>query len=135
MKDLLNNKHVRIDSGKKFTLSEFDSSYRAGLPEKKELIKQQVEENGEEIAKLQEILYADNRYSLLLVLQAMDASGKDSCIRHVMRGVNPQGCAVHSFKAPSGPELEHDFSIEPPNGFPNEGKLEFSIVPTTKKCL
>jgi polyphosphate kinase 2 (PPK2 family) len=63
----------------------------------------------EQMAALQNLLYADDRHSLLLIFQAMDAAGKDSCIKHVMSGVNPQGCQVFSFKHPSAKELDHDF--------------------------
>src|SRR6185437_1029654 len=61
------------------------------------------------LSKLQNLLYADDRYAVLLIFQAMDAAGKDSAIKHVMSGVNPQGCPVYSFKHPSAQELEHDF--------------------------
>ena len=66
-------------------------------------------ENISRIAALQERLYADNRHALLIMLQAMDAAGKDGTIKHVMTGLNPQGTQVHSFKAPSSEELDHDY--------------------------
>jgi len=62
-----------------------------------------------ELSELQQVFYADNRFAVLLIFQAMDAAGKDSCIRHVMTGINPQGCRVHSFRHPSIEEYEHDF--------------------------
>lgn len=88
---------------------------------KKEL-KKQLEVDKAVISELQEVLYAAGKHSLLLVFQAMDAAGKDSCIRHVMSGVNPQGVQVHSFKAPSTLERSHDFLWRhalamPPRGF------------------
>lgn len=75
----------------------------------KEEIKQQLAENIKKLADLQGKLYAQNRYGVLLVFQAMDAAGKDSMIRHVMSGINPQGCEVTSFKQPSSLELDHDY--------------------------
>ncbi|MCP9303101.1 polyphosphate kinase 2 family protein, partial [Leuconostoc mesenteroides] len=75
----------------------------------KEVIKQQLVENIKKLAELQGKLYAQNRYGVLLVFQALDAAGKDSMIRHVMSGINPQGCEVTSFKQPSSLELDHDY--------------------------
>ncbi|KRM04514.1 polyphosphate nucleotide phosphotransferase, PPK2 family [Liquorilactobacillus ghanensis DSM 18630] len=75
----------------------------------KEEIKQQLAKNIKKLADLQGMLYAQNRYGVLLVFQAMDAAGKDSMIRHVMSGINPQGCEVTSFKQPSSLELDHDY--------------------------
>jgi PPK2 family polyphosphate:nucleotide phosphotransferase len=71
----------------------------------------------------QELLYADNRYALLIIFQAMDAAGKDGAIRHVMSGVNPQGCQVHSFKHPSAQELEHDFLWRTHCALPERGRI------------
>src|SRR5271156_1251754 len=68
-----------------------------------------LEEHVRKLSAMQDLLYADNRYAVLLIFQAMDAAGKDSAIKHVMSGVNPQGCEVSSFKRPSAEELEHDF--------------------------
>jgi PPK2 family polyphosphate:nucleotide phosphotransferase len=81
---------------------------------------------GDHIAKMrreQSLLYASNRYSVLLIFQAMDAAGKDSAIKHVMSGVNPQGCDVHSFKHPSAEELEHDFLWKATRLLPERGKI------------
>jgi PPK2 family polyphosphate:nucleotide phosphotransferase len=77
----------------------------------------------EELSRLQNILYADNRYAVLLIFQAMDAAGKDSAIKHVMSGVNPQGCQVYSFKHPSATELEHDFLWRTNCGLPERGRI------------
>jgi len=68
-----------------------------------------LREHVSELSELQQVFYTDNRYAVLLIFQAMDAAGKDSCIRHVMTGINPQGCSVHSFRHPSIEEYEHDF--------------------------
>jgi PPK2 family polyphosphate:nucleotide phosphotransferase len=77
----------------------------------------------EELSDLQNILYADNRYAILLIFQAMDAAGKDGAIKHVMSGVNPQGCQVFSFKHPSPEELEHDFLWRTTRDLPQRGMI------------
>jgi PPK2 family polyphosphate:nucleotide phosphotransferase len=77
----------------------------------------------EELSQLQRLLYASNRCALLVIFQAMDAGGKDGAIRHVMSGVNPQGCSVHSFKHPSGEELEHDFLWRTTERLPERGRI------------
>jgi len=76
-----------------------------------------------ELSERQELLYADNRFSLLLIFQAMDAAGKDGAIKHVMSGVNPQGCQVFSFKHPSAEELEHDFLWRTTRNLPERGRI------------
>ena len=75
------------------------------------------------LSSLQRLLYAYNRYSLLLIFQAMDAAGKDGAISHVMSGVNPQGCKVYSFKHPSDAELEHDFLWRTTRALPERGQI------------
>ena len=77
----------------------------------------------EELSEIQNILYADNRYALLVIFQAMDAAGKDGAIKHVMSGVNPQGCQVFSFKHPSLEELEHDFLWRTTRDLPQRGQI------------
>ncbi len=77
----------------------------------------------EELSELQSMLYANNRYALLLIFQAMDAAGKDSAIKHVMSGVNPQGCEVYSFKQPSAEELDHDFLWRTTRCLPQRGRI------------
>jgi PPK2 family polyphosphate:nucleotide phosphotransferase len=76
-----------------------------------------------DLQKLQDVLYADNRWSVLLIFQAMDAAGKDSTIKHVMSGVNPQGCQVHAFKRPSEEELDHDFLWRTTKALPERGRI------------
>ncbi len=85
--------------------------------------KKLLAEHIEELSKQQNLLYADDRYSLLLIFQAMDAAGKDGCISHVMSGVNPQGCEVTSFKHPSAEELDHDFLWRTTRRLPERGKI------------
>ncbi len=97
----------RILSQDKFRLKDFDPSDTHGFEKEDALAR--IEKNVERLFELQYLLYADNRQSLLIILQGMDSSGKDGVIRHVMRGLNPQGCTVASFKAPTTEESEHDF--------------------------
>ncbi len=85
--------------------------------------KKDLKKNTKELSNLQEVFYADDTYSLLIVLQAMDAAGKDGAIRHVMSGINPQGCNVYSFKAPSKNELEHDFLWRHYKCLPERGQI------------
>jgi polyphosphate kinase 2 (PPK2 family) len=85
----------------------------------KDILKNHIEE----LSDIQNILYADNRYALLLIFQAMDAAGKDGAIKHVMSGVNPQGCQVFSFKHPSPQELDHDFLWRTTRNLPERGKI------------
>lgn len=98
----------RVAPGRKLELSNLPTEIKPLYKSKGEY-RNLLEERTAEMADLQKILYAHNRYALLIIFQAMDAAGKDSTIRHVMSGVNPQGCDVHSFKRPSSDELEHDF--------------------------
>jgi len=84
------------------------------------------------LTKLQEMLYAQDSWSFLLIFQAMDAAGKDSAIKHVMSGVNPQGCQVASFKAPSSEELDHDFLWRCQRHLPERGRIGIFIM---KKSL
>ena len=82
-----------------------------------------LEEHVEQLSALQRRFYADNRYALLLIFQAMDAAGKDGVIRHVMSGINPQGCQVYSFKHPSATELDHDFLWRTTLCLPERGRI------------
>ncbi len=104
-------------------LSDFDTAY-TGKELNKKLGKKELKKNKKELSALQEVFYADNRYGLLIVLQAPDAAGKDGAIRHVMSGVNPQGCRVHSFKAPSKEELDHDYLWRHYKALPERGMIE-----------
>ena len=120
----------RVEPGKKFKLKSHDPSW-AGTEEFKELGKAELKEqarvlldrNLSELAEAQSVLYADDRYSILIVLQAMDAAGKDGTIKHVMSGVNPQGCQVFSFKKPSVEELDHDFLWRCSRCLPERGRI------------
>ncbi len=98
-------KHLIVKPGEKARLGKRDPGETLGIKKNENLLQKNLAKLGE----LQHLLYADKRYSLLIVLQALDAGGKDGTIRHVMSGVNPQGCDVTSFKAPSLEERDHDF--------------------------
>jgi PPK2 family polyphosphate:nucleotide phosphotransferase len=116
-------KRFRIDEPDHFRLASFDPGDTGGLDLDKDEAKAVLAEDLDRLAGLQERLYADNQWSLLIVLQAMDAAGKDGVIKHVMTGLNPQGCLVHAFKAPSPSELEHDFLWRAAQYLPARGNI------------
>ncbi|NQX38510.1 polyphosphate:nucleotide phosphotransferase, PPK2 family [Pedobacter steynii] len=107
--------------GKKVLLKDYQTSYNGD--QEKEDGKQELEEIKEKLSKLQETLYASNTHSVLILFQAMDAAGKDSAISHVMSGLNPQGCQVYSFKAPTSEEYEHDFLWRHYKALPERGRI------------
>ncbi|MBN1253464.1 MAG: polyphosphate kinase 2 family protein [Bacteroidales bacterium] len=107
--------------GNKFIISEQDTKYTGKY--KIEESKEKLKKNIKKLSKIQYTFYADDRYSLLIVLQAMDAAGKDGVIKHVMSGINPQGCRVTSFKAPSKNELDHDFLWRHYKELPERGQI------------
>ncbi len=113
----------RIDRPGKFRLSDFDCADTCGLDIEKAEAKAMLADGVERLAALQEKLYAQNRWAVLAVFQAMDAAGKDGAIKHVMSGVNPQGCQVHAFKAPSAEELDHDFLWRIGKALPERGRI------------
>src|SRR5262252_1074654 len=97
----------RVDGSGKFHLKSYKTNEKGGLD--KQAAEEILDANRKRLSDFQEKLYAQDRWSLLLILQGMDAAGKDSAIKHVFSGVNPQGCEVASFKQPSTLELNHDF--------------------------
>jgi len=113
----------RITKGKGFRLKKYDPSYTCGLKLGKAEASELLQKGIEWLAQEQDMLYAQDRWSLLLVFQAMDAAGKDSTIKHVMSGVNPQGCQVFSFKQPSREELSHDFMWRYCKSLPERGRI------------
>ena len=115
-------KAYRVDDGKRFRMKSFDPD-DTGRWESKEHADQILQESTLRLADLQDKLYAQNRWSVLLIFQAMDAAGKDGIIKHVMSGVNPQGCQVYSFKQPSPRELEHDFLWRTTCQLPERGHI------------
>jgi PPK2 family polyphosphate:nucleotide phosphotransferase len=115
-------KSYRVDDGKHFKLKGFDPA-DTGHWHSVDEAKEQVQKDIARMAELQAMLYAQDRWSLLLIFQAMDAAGKDGTIKHVMSGVNPQGCQVYSFKAPSARELQHDFLWRTTWDLPERGHI------------
>ncbi len=112
----------RVPPGRTVTLDDWPTLVKPVYTSKK-AYKKRLEEQVDELAALQRLHYASNRYAVLLILQAMDAAGKDGAIRHVMSGVNPQGCQVFSFKHPSATELEHDFLWRTTRSLPERGRI------------
>ena len=113
----------RISKGKGFQLNDFDPGDTRGLKMDKGEAAALLQRGTEWLAEEQNILYAQHRWSLRLVFQAMDAAGKDGAIKHVMSGVNPQGCQVFSFKQPSAEDLAHDFMWRYAKRFPERGRI------------
>ena len=111
-----------ITKGSKFHLKDFDPGETKGVKSKKHAEKL-TEQNSALASDMQEKLYAQDRWALLLIFQGMDAAGKDGAIKHVMSGVNPQGCDVHAFKTPTSEELDHDFLWRCHNVMPERGKI------------
>lgn len=113
-----------VGDGKKFKLKDFSTEPKMNLgPEDKPMVKEALETGVAALAALQDILYAQDRWSLLVIFQAMDAAGKDGAIKHVMSGVNPQGCQVSSFKSPSAEELDHDYLWRCNKHLPERGRI------------
>jgi PPK2 family polyphosphate:nucleotide phosphotransferase len=113
-----------VGDGKKFRLKDYDTKPRLDLDrEDKPLVKQTLQLGVDALAAMQEVLYAQDKWSLLVIFQAMDAAGKDGAIKHVMSGVNPQGCQVSSFKAPSSEDLDHDFLWRCQKHLPERGRI------------
>ena len=114
----------RCTDGKKFRLADVDPDDTGELTsEDKPQAKEALAEGVESLTELQERLYAQDRWAVLLIFQAMDAAGKDGAIKHVMSGINPQGCQVHSFKAPSAEELDHDYLWRCMRRLPERGRI------------
>lgn len=112
----------RITDGKKFRLKDHDPDSTAGLKDK-DAARGLLEDGVTMLSQLQEKLYAQDRWGVLLLFQGMDAAGKDGVIKHVMSGVNPQGCDVWSFKTPSSEELDHDYMWRSHKATPERGKI------------
>lgn len=116
------DENLLVKPGNKVNLKDFDTSYSANFKNKEDAAEMLAKDIAR-LAELQDMLYAMNKYSLLVVIQAMDAAGKDGTIKHVMTGVNPQGCNVTSFKQPSVEELEHDFLWRINRAMPKRGMI------------
>jgi len=122
MKKTIDASDFRVPPGKAVDLDEWPT-LRKPLYKSKKAYKKRLAEQVGELSSLQRLHYASNRYALLLIFQAMDAAGKDGAIRHVMSGINPQGCQVFSFKHPSAAELEHDFLWRTTRSLPERGRI------------
>jgi len=122
MKVKINSNDFRVPAGKKVNLKKWPTLIKPVYKSKMNY-KKLLEEQVKELSALQHLHYASNRYALLLIFQGMDAAGKDGVIRHVMSGVNPQGCQVFSFKQPSAEELEHDFLWRTVCRLPERGRI------------
>ena len=116
-------KRFRIESGEKFKLADFDPGDTCGLDIGKSAAKEMLAEGLTTLTTMQEMLYAEHDWALLVILQGMDAAGKDGVVKHVMSGINPQGCEVHSFSAPSAEELGHDFLWRTVRPLPSRGRI------------
>jgi len=116
-------KRCRIDKPEKFKLSNFDPAECFGLSTDIEEVRAILAEGVARLEDMQERLYAHARWSVLIVLQGMDAAGKDGVIKHVMAGINPQGCAVHAFKVPGTEELAHNFLWRIDKYLPKRGRI------------
>ena len=118
----INSNDFRVGPGARVKLKEWPTTVKPVCKSKKHY-KKLLEEHVEALSALQQLHYASHRYALLLVFQGMDAGGKDGAIRHVMSGVNPQGCEVFSFKQPTADELEHDFLWRTTRHLPERGRI------------
>ena len=116
-------KPFRIDKGKSFRLKDINPKDTRGLAIDAKEARAILKKGVERLTELQEMLYAQDHWAVLVIFQAMDAAGKDSAIKHVMSGVNPQGCEVHSFKAPSAEDLDHDFMWRCLRRLPQRGRI------------
>jgi PPK2 family polyphosphate:nucleotide phosphotransferase len=118
----INTKDFRVQKGEKVDLDKWSTEVDAVYKSKEDYDKH-LKKQVEELSALQRLLYASNRYAVLLIFQAMDAAGKDGAIRHVLSGINPQGCQVFSFKHPSVAELDHDFLWRSTQCLPERGRI------------
>jgi PPK2 family polyphosphate:nucleotide phosphotransferase len=116
-------KRFRVDSGHGFKLADFDPADTGGLDIDKSAAKDMIAAGLAGLTAMHDKLYAQNRWALLVVLQGVDTAGKDGVIKHVMSGLNPQGCEVHAFKTPTPEELEHDFLWRCTKHLPERGRI------------
>lgn len=122
MPDLSKDFAILAQPGKTHLVADFETDYSAHIDKKSDGV-DRLHENIKELIDIQGKLYADNRYAVLLIFQAMDAAGKDGTIKHVMSGLNPQGCEVYSFKTPSANELDHNFMWRTNRCMPQRGRF------------
>jgi polyphosphate kinase 2 (PPK2 family) len=122
MKMKINSKDFRVREGDEVNLRKWPTNVEP-MYKSKEDYQKLLGEHVAQLSSLQQLLYASNRYAVLLIFQGMDAAGKDGAIKHVMSGVNPQGCQVFSFKHPSSTELQHDFLWRTTRDLPERGRI------------
>jgi PPK2 family polyphosphate:nucleotide phosphotransferase len=115
-------KHLIVPPGKKVKLNRYDPGF-SGQFASREDAEEKLIEDIKALADLQDVLYAQDTYALLLIFQAMDAAGKDGVIKHIMSGINPQGCQVYAFKTPSQEELDHDYMWRTMKALPERGRI------------
>src|SRR6266498_1407771 len=118
----IDSKDFRVEAGEMLRLRKWPTRVKP-FYKSKQHYQRMLGEHIDKLSALQSLLYAHNRYSVLVIFQAMDAAGKDSAIKHVMSGVNPQGCQVFSFKQPSAEELDHDFLWRAMRCLPERGRI------------
>jgi PPK2 family polyphosphate:nucleotide phosphotransferase len=118
----MNHNHFIVPPDKKIRLEDYDPGFTAEFENKEDALSQ-LREDVMSLAEYQDVLYAQDTYALLIMFQAMDAAGKDGAIKHVMSGVDPQGCQVFSFKAPSSEELDHDYLWRNMRALPERGRI------------
>ncbi len=130
----MNHDSFLVPPGKKVKLADYDPT-STGKFKNKEEATDKLQKDIQRLAKLQDVLYAQNNYAVLVVLQAMDAAGKDGTIRHVMSGVNPQGTQVFSFKGPSAEDLDHDYLWRSFKALPERGRIGIFNRSYYEECL
>lgn len=128
-------KRFRVNNPETFKLSSFDPADTGGLSIGKDEAKKIVADQAKHLANLQERLYAQDKWSVLMILQGMDASGKGGIVEHVLYGVNPMGCDVHAFKAPTPDELDHDFLWRVAQRTPQRGRIGIFDRSHYEECL
>ncbi|MFM7195720.1 MAG: polyphosphate kinase 2 family protein [Bacteroidota bacterium] len=119
---IISLKAMKVSEGKKFKLSDFATGYTGKILNKQDSLAM-LEEGRKQLSEIQDKLYAHNKYSILIIFQAMDAAGKDGAVKHIMSGFNPLGVKVHSFKAPNSAELDHDYFWRHELALPARGEI------------
>lgn len=118
----MDHEHFIVPHNKNISLKDYDTQFTGHFKSKEEA-REKLSKDIKDLVKLQDVLYAHDVYGVLMIFQALDAAGKDGTIKHVMSGVNPQGCSVSSFKAPSSEELDHDYLWRCMKALPEKGKI------------
>ncbi len=134
MKEIQKLMHrLAVPPGRKVRLKKYDPDWTGSLNDASKA-KLMLQEGVKRLAKQQALLYAQDTYSVLVIFQAMDAAGKDGAIRHVLSGVNPQGCQVYSFKAPSAEERDHTYLWRSMKALPSAAASASTTARTTRRC-